>query len=92
MFIRKNSKRFIVTFLFFIVCLGVFTVKLVLIQIFKANHLGSLAQRQHNHVVELEPVRGSILDRNLRPLGFNVSVRGRRGDRRQTGGRAPAYD
>jgi cell division protein FtsI (penicillin-binding protein 3) len=56
------------------VCLAVFAAKLVLIQIFKSAHLASLADKQHNYFIELEPIRGTIFDRNLRPLAFNVSV------------------
>ncbi|MCK5081611.1 MAG: hypothetical protein KAR31_01770, partial [Candidatus Omnitrophica bacterium] len=51
-----------------------FSVKLLLIQVFNSSHLGNLAQKQHNYFVELEPVRGTIYDRNSRPLAFNVPV------------------
>jgi len=71
---QKHALRFIVTFLTLIGCLLIFIVKLSLIQVFKSNHLAELAEKQHNHVIELEPVRGSIFDRNLRPLAFNVPV------------------
>lgn len=74
MHLRKHSLRFIVTFLIFIFCLSIFAIKLVLIQVFKSSHLASLAEKQHNYVIELEPIRGTIYDRNLRPLAFNVSV------------------
>ncbi|MBF0521658.1 MAG: hypothetical protein HQL24_01230 [Candidatus Omnitrophica bacterium] len=48
--------------------------KLVLIQVFRSSFLGRLADQQHNHSIEIEPIRGTIYDRNNRPLAFNVSV------------------
>jgi len=47
---------------------------LLLIQVFQSSHLTSLADRQHKHIIEIEPVRGSIYDRNLRPVAFNIAV------------------
>jgi cell division protein FtsI/penicillin-binding protein 2 len=41
-------------------------------QIFRSSHLAELAERQHNHMVELEPIRGTIYDRHLRPLALNI--------------------
>ena len=46
----------------------------MLIQCFQSAHLVRLAQRQHNHLIEIEPVRGTIYDRRLRPLAFNVAA------------------
>ncbi|HNV23531.1 MAG TPA: hypothetical protein PKH98_01440, partial [Candidatus Omnitrophota bacterium] len=45
-----------------------------MIQIFRASYLSKLADQQHNHTVEIEPIRGTIYDRNGRPLAFNVAV------------------
>ncbi|VAX36047.1 Cell division protein FtsI [Peptidoglycan synthetase] [hydrothermal vent metagenome] len=72
--VRKYPFRFIAVFLFFIVCLVFFAVKLVLIQVFQASHLAALADKQHKHLIEIEPVRGTIYDRNLRPLALNIEV------------------
>ncbi len=71
---RKYDLRFSSVFLFLIICLCVFIVKLVLIQVFKSDHLASLAKKQHNRLIELEPLRGTIYDRNMRPLAINVTV------------------
>ncbi|MEI6437605.1 MAG: penicillin-binding transpeptidase domain-containing protein [Candidatus Omnitrophota bacterium] len=51
-----------------------FTVKLSLIQIFRSNYLADKADKQHNHVVDLEPRRGTIYDREMRALALNVSA------------------
>ncbi|MCA9405982.1 MAG: penicillin-binding protein 2 [Candidatus Omnitrophica bacterium] len=72
--VRKRVFRFTAVFLGLIIFLLVFSVKLVLIQVFKSDHLASLADKQHAHLIEIEPIRGSIYDRNHRPLAFNVSV------------------
>ncbi len=72
--IKKYSLRFSLVFIFFFVCFFGFAVKLILIQAFRSTHLANLAEKQHNHSVEIEPVRGAIYDRNLRPLALNVSV------------------
>ena len=71
---RRHVLRFSLVFLILIACLAVFVVKLVLIQTFRSGYLTDLAARQHRHLVELEPVRGTIYDRKMRPIAFNVSV------------------
>ncbi len=71
---RKFSFRFSLIFLFIILCLIAFSVRLVLIQIFRSSYLAKLAENQHNYLIELEPKRGTIFDRKLRPLALNVAV------------------
>ncbi len=71
---RKYALRFSLIFLVLIACLLIFSVRLIWIQVFWADHLARLAQKQHRHLVELEPVRGAIYDRKMRPLAFNVPV------------------
>jgi len=71
---RKHFFRFIFVFLFLIIALIVFVVKLTLIQVFQSTRLAALASKQHKHLIEIEPARGTIYDRNLRPLAFNVAV------------------
>ena len=71
---RRHVLRFSLVFLILITCLAVFVVKLVLIQTFRSGYLTDLAAKQHRHLVELEPVRGTIYDRKMRPIAFNVSV------------------
>ena len=71
---HKNAFRFSVVTLTLLACLFVFVFRLVFIQVFKSQDFVLLAQKQHDYFVELEPVRGSIYDRNMRPLAFNVPV------------------
>ena len=72
--IRKHASRFNSIFLFLIICLIIFSVRLILIQIFRSTYLAHLAEKQHNYILDLEPKRGTIYDRNLRPLALNVAV------------------
>lgn len=46
----------------------------MLIQVFRADHLAALAAKQHNHSIEIEPIRGTISDRRLKPLALNVTA------------------
>jgi len=71
---RKRTLRFCLVFLLLLFCLVFFGVKLILIQVFRSDYLAKLAEQQHNHAIKLEPVRGTIYDRQLRPLAVNVSV------------------
>ncbi len=71
---RKHAFRFSLVTLTLLGCLSVFVIKLILIQVFNSSHLSNLAQKQHNYTIDLEPVRGTIYDRNIRPLAFNVPV------------------
>ena len=71
--IRKHSLRFSLVFLLFILALLIFSVKLILIQAFRSSYLTKLADKQHNYFIKLEPRRGAIYDRNIRPLALNVA-------------------
>jgi cell division protein FtsI/penicillin-binding protein 2 len=70
----QHGLRFSFLFIALIVSLIFFSVKLVLIQVFRSEHLAQLADKQHNHSIEIEPTRGAIFDRKLRPLALNVTV------------------
>ncbi|MFH0826680.1 MAG: penicillin-binding transpeptidase domain-containing protein [Candidatus Omnitrophota bacterium] len=55
-------------FVFFLSCLS----RLVFIQFFRSSYLSGLAKKQHNLYLELEPLRGTIYDTNLKPLAINL--------------------
>jgi cell division protein FtsI/penicillin-binding protein 2 len=74
LFPRRYSPRFGIIFIFLIICLAFFALRLILIQIFNSSFLANLAKKQHNHLIVLEPRRGTIYDRNLRPLAINLPV------------------
>jgi len=71
---QKRHLRFSLVFLSCIFGLVIFAVKLVFIQVFNAAYLAKLAEKQHNYFIELEPRRGGIYDRKLRPLALNVAA------------------
>ncbi len=72
MHFQKYPPRVGLIFFFFLFCIILFCVKLSLIQIFRFDYLAEKADKQHNHIVDLEPVRGTIYDRNMRLLALNV--------------------
>ncbi|MDO8674524.1 MAG: penicillin-binding transpeptidase domain-containing protein [Candidatus Omnitrophota bacterium] len=74
MYLRKYPLRFAVVFIVLLAGLLYSVVFLFYIQIFRSSFLARLAQRQHEHSVVLEPTRGTIYDRNLRPLAINLPV------------------
>ena len=57
-------------FIFLLLCVG----RLLFIQFFRSEYLTSIAKKQHNQLVELEPRRGTIYDRNLKAQAFNMSM------------------
>lgn len=59
-----------VFFIFLLLCIG----RLFFIQFFRSAYLISIAKKQHNQLVELEPRRGAIYDVNLKAQAFNMSM------------------
>lgn len=74
MYLRKYPFRFAFVFIALFAGFSYSIFFLFYIQIFRADHLASLAQRQHEHSITLDPKRGTIYDRNQRPLASNVTV------------------
>ena len=67
---RKCEAVFLIFFIFLLLCVG----RLLFIQFFRSDYLISLAKKQHNQLVELEPRRGAIYDCNLKAQAFNMSM------------------
>ncbi|MDD5465897.1 MAG: penicillin-binding transpeptidase domain-containing protein [Candidatus Omnitrophica bacterium] len=67
---RRNEAVFLVFFIFLLICVS----RLFFIQFFRSNYLTSIANKQHNQLVELEPRRGAIYDCNLKMQAFNMSL------------------
>ncbi len=65
--------RFSVVFIFFTGLLFIFLGRLFFIQFFRSSFLSNLAAKQHNYYIELEPQRGTIYDRNRKPVAVNVA-------------------
>jgi len=73
-FIKKPSARLKLLTSFLLLFLILLSLKLILIQLFRSEYLRKLAEKQHNFFLELQPERGAIYDRNLRPLAMNLPV------------------
>ncbi|MFA5100087.1 MAG: penicillin-binding protein, partial [Candidatus Omnitrophota bacterium] len=66
---RRAEAVFFIVLIFFIVCLT----RLLYIQFFRADFLASIAKKQHNLYIELEPRRGTIYDSNFKPQAVNLA-------------------
>jgi cell division protein FtsI (penicillin-binding protein 3) len=71
---QKYPTRVGLIFFIFLFCIVLFFIKLSFIQIFRVDYLAEKAEKQHSRIVELEPVRGTIYDRNMRSLALNVTA------------------
>ncbi|MFC1658061.1 peptidoglycan D,D-transpeptidase FtsI family protein [Candidatus Omnitrophota bacterium] len=67
-YIRRRRKVFFILFIAFLISLT----QLFFIQCFRNKYLVQLARKQQNLFIRLEPKRGTIFDRNLRPLAINL--------------------
>ena len=65
---RRRRLIFFILFILFLICLG----RLFFIQCFRNNYLIHLARKQQGLFIHLEPQRGTIFDRNLRPQAINL--------------------
>ena len=74
MYINNYRRRAEAVFLLFLLFLALCIFRLLFIQFFKSNYLASIAKKQHNLFVELEPRRGTIYDSQLKPQAINISV------------------
>jgi len=66
--------RFGIVVVLFLGLFALFFLRLVAIQLLRASFLSRLAAKQHTYYMELEPKRGTIYDRNMRPLAVNVAT------------------
>ena len=74
MHISNHHRRIKAVFLLFYAFFALAITRLLFIQFFRSDFLASIAKKQHNLYVELEPLRGTIYDCNLRPLAVNISA------------------
>ena len=70
--ISISHRRFRATILIFLLLFVLCFSRLFYIQFFKSRYLSDIANQQHNLYVELEPLRGAVYDRNLKPLALNL--------------------
>lgn len=68
-----SSRKFLVYF-FFSFLLAALLARLCYIHFYRSQFLKEIAKKQQSVLVEVEPIRGAILDRNLSPLAFNIAA------------------
>jgi cell division protein FtsI (penicillin-binding protein 3) len=73
-YIKRHSIRFRAVFILFILLLSSLLIRLFAIHLFRASYLEAMANKQHNLFLQLDPNRGNILDRNLKPLSLNLTA------------------
>jgi cell division protein FtsI/penicillin-binding protein 2 len=73
-FLKIKSPRIALVFVIFLGLLVFFFIQLVSIHLFRSAFLLKLAAKQQTYYLELEPKRGDIFDRNMRPMAVNVAT------------------
>ena len=71
---RLSKTRLFFIFFFFVAVLACLLVRLGFIQIFKSNTYLSIAQNQSQATIQMQPVRGRVLDRFGRELALEVRL------------------
>ena len=74
MYTRAHKTRLNAVFSLFIVLLSLLLIRVLYIQLARAYHLGLLAKKQHTALIELQPKRGTIYDRNMSPLAVSLNL------------------
>ncbi|MFA5334527.1 MAG: penicillin-binding transpeptidase domain-containing protein [Candidatus Omnitrophota bacterium] len=74
MYTRAHKTRLNVVFSLFIILLSILLIRVIYIQVAKAYNLALLAKKQHTAVIELQPKRGTIYDRNFSPLAVSLNL------------------
>ncbi|MEI8176042.1 MAG: penicillin-binding transpeptidase domain-containing protein [Candidatus Omnitrophota bacterium] len=70
--IHKN--RIVSVFIFFLILQSLLCARLFYLQIVRSLNLTKIADSQHKVLFELEPRRGTIYDRNMYKLAFNINA------------------
>ncbi|MCM8784055.1 MAG: penicillin-binding protein 2 [Candidatus Omnitrophica bacterium] len=73
--IEQRRKKYVyILYSFILVSLLFLSLRLIYLQLFRGPFLAKFAQSQYEMRIPLEPKRGTIFDRNVKPLAFNLSV------------------
>ena len=74
MYTRAHKRRLNLVFSLFIFLLSLLLIRVSYLQLARAYNLTLLAKKQHTAVIELQPSRGTIYDRNMRPLAVSLNL------------------
>ena len=74
MYTRAHKTRLNAVFSLFILLLSILLIRVLYLQIVKSYDLTILAKKQHTAAIELQPTRGTIYDKNMRPLAVSLNM------------------
>ncbi|MDD5073510.1 MAG: penicillin-binding transpeptidase domain-containing protein [Candidatus Omnitrophica bacterium] len=74
MYTRAHKTRLNAVFSFFIILLSILLIRVLYLQLARSYNLTLLAKKQHTALIELQPTRGTIFDRNMRPLAVSLNM------------------
>lgn len=74
MYTRAHKTRLNLVFSLFIFLLSLLLIRVLYLQLARAYNLTLLAKKQHTAIIELQPKRGTIYDRNMRPLALSLNL------------------
>ncbi len=84
MYNRAHKNRLNLIFFLFISLLTFLLIRIGYLQLALAHNFARLAKKQHTAVIELRPKRGTIYDRNMRPLAVSLNLDSVYANARQT--------
>lgn len=74
MYNRAHKNRLNLVFSLFISLLTLLLIRIAYLQLALAHNFAQLAKKQHTEIIELQPKRGTIYDRNMRPLAVSLNL------------------
>lgn len=74
MYNRAHKNRLNFIFSLFILLLTLLLIRIAYLQLALAHNFAILAKKQHTAVIELQPKRGTMYDRNMRPLAVSINL------------------
>ena len=74
MYTRAHKRRLNLVFSLFIFLLSLLLIRVIYWQVARSYNLTLLAKKQHTAIIELQPRRGTIYDRNMRPLAVSLNL------------------
>lgn len=74
MYNRAHKNRLNLVFSLFISLLILLLIRIAYLQLALAHNFAKLAKKQHTEIIELQPKRGTIYDRNMRSLAVSLNL------------------
>lgn len=74
MYNRAHKTRLNTVYYLFICLLSLLLIRVLYLQLARAHNFSILAKKQHTAITEFQPKRGSIYDRNMRPMAVSLNL------------------